>query len=82
MSFTLTPEVTRNRKDYTHQVPKSFGHILNSSTGPRLQMQYNDANNKCICLCQQKHICVYRYVYIYVYIFVYIRRNALQSVHT
>ena len=48
MSFTLTPEVTRNRKDYTHQVPKSFGHILNSSTGPRLQMQYNDANNKCI----------------------------------
>ena len=48
MSFTLTPEETRNRKDFTHPIPKTFSHILNSSAGPRLQMQYNDANNRCI----------------------------------
>lgn len=48
MSFTLTPEETRNRKNFSHPIPKAFNHILNSSAGPRLQMQYNDANNRCI----------------------------------
>ena len=48
MSLVLNPEETRNRKNFEYPVPKPFSHILDSSVGPRLQMQYNDENNKCI----------------------------------
>ena len=48
MSFTLKPDEKRNRKNYTHPIPSEFSHILNTTAGPRLQIQYNDANNRCI----------------------------------
>lgn len=48
MSLLITPNSHRDRKNINAIVPPNFKDILNLKTGPRIQFQYNDKNDKCI----------------------------------
>ena len=48
MPVILEPNKYRDRKNINAKVPPNFEHILNSKSGPRIQFQFNDKNDRCI----------------------------------